>query len=55
MEGIDHSRTSIDSCQCWNLEETQNFAEYLISEARVLFESNRMCDVVPDYDSRLGT
>ena len=49
------TQSSIDSCRCRDLEEAQNFGEYLISEARVLFESNGTSDVVPDYDPRLGT
>jgi hypothetical protein len=35
------TQSSIDSCRCRGLDEAQNFGEYLISEARGLFESNR--------------
>jgi hypothetical protein len=35
------TQSSIDSCRCRDLKEAKNFGEYLISEARVLFESKQ--------------
>jgi hypothetical protein len=34
------TQTSIDSCRCQDLDEAENLGQYLISQARELYESN---------------